>query len=46
MDNNLSISPFCVDYKKFNKEVIKSLASSVTYIKIDGEFVLTKELFD
>ena len=46
MDNNLSISPFCVDYKKFNKEFIKSLASSVTYIKIDGEFVLTKELFD
>lgn len=46
MNSSLNMSPFCVNFKDFNKDFIKSLPSSVSYIKIDGEFILTKELFD
>lgn len=44
--DNKNISSLCVHSSLFNREFIKSLDKKITNIKIQGEFCLTKKLYD
>lgn len=44
--NNSKISPFCVNKESFNSDFIKSLSSDITYIKVVGDYKLSKTMFD